>query len=176
MQYSIGVEYSLHCLVYLTDLPSGSSIGIKELAKFQGVSQTYLSKIFTKLSKDGIVRSIPGVKGGYQLARKPENITFWDVVKSIEGSTTMFQCAEIRQSCILLNSEELPTWMTCESCTIKSVMLQAENKMRDFLSQKNLAWLSKALKEKIPLEFQNQTEEWFKKELSHKTKQNNKTD
>lgn len=171
MQYSIGVEYALHCLVYLTDLPSGSSIGIKELAKFQGVSQTYLSKIFTKLSKDGIVRSTSGAKGGYQLAREPENITFWDVVESIESSTTMFQCAEIRQSCILLKDNEIPAWMTCESCTIKSVMLQAEIQMRDYLSQKNLAWLSKSLKEKIPLEFQQRTEEWFKKELTHKIKQ-----
>ncbi|MFD2615422.1 RrF2 family transcriptional regulator [Paenibacillus gansuensis] len=170
MQYSIGVEYALHCLVYLTGLPSGSSIGIKELAKFQGVSQTYLSKIFTKLSKDGIVRSIPGAKGGYQLAREPENITFWDVVQSIEGSTTMFQCAEIRQSCILLNDTETPDWMTCESCTIKTVMLQGENLMRDYLSQKNLAWLSNSIKEKIPLEYQKQTEDWFKKVLTKKMK------
>ncbi len=60
MHYSVGVEYGLHCLVYLIDLPEDSTIGIKELAAFQGVSETYLSKIFGKLVKAGIVRSVPG--------------------------------------------------------------------------------------------------------------------
>lgn len=37
MQYSIGVEYGLHCLIYLIDTPPDSTIGIKELSAFQGV-------------------------------------------------------------------------------------------------------------------------------------------
>ncbi|MBO7746738.1 Rrf2 family transcriptional regulator [Paenibacillus sp. MWE-103] len=71
MQYSIGVEYGLHCLVYLIDLPPDATVGIKELSEFQGISETYLSKIFGKLTKSGIVSSVPGVKGGYKLARSP---------------------------------------------------------------------------------------------------------
>jgi DNA-binding IscR family transcriptional regulator len=51
MQYSIGVEYALHCLVYLFDIPEYSPTGIKELSFFQGILDTYLSKIFSKLSE-----------------------------------------------------------------------------------------------------------------------------
>lgn len=36
------------------------------------VSETYLSRVFTKLRKSGIVKSIPGVNGRYELARSPE--------------------------------------------------------------------------------------------------------
>jgi DNA-binding IscR family transcriptional regulator len=50
MQYSVGVEYALHCLVYLIDAPSEESVGIKDLAEFQGLSETFLSKVFGKLS------------------------------------------------------------------------------------------------------------------------------
>ena len=78
MQFSIGVEYAMHCLLYMVDIPSGKSVGVKELAKYQGVSETYLSKIFTKLRKSGITKSTPGVKGGYELARPADNICFWD--------------------------------------------------------------------------------------------------
>lgn len=35
MQYSIGVEYALHCLVYLIDIPEDSPTGIKELSFFK---------------------------------------------------------------------------------------------------------------------------------------------
>ena len=39
MQYSVGVEYALHCLLYMVDSPKGQTIGIKDLAKFQGISE-----------------------------------------------------------------------------------------------------------------------------------------
>ncbi|MBW9145217.1 Rrf2 family transcriptional regulator [Clostridium sp. CM028] len=82
MQFSIGVEYALHCLLYMVDIPSGKAVGIKDLAAFQGVSESYLSKVYTKLRKSGIVKSIPGVNGGYELARIPESITFWNIVEA----------------------------------------------------------------------------------------------
>lgn len=40
----------------------GKSVGMRDLAKFQGISETYLSKVFAKLSKSVIIKSIPGVK------------------------------------------------------------------------------------------------------------------
>lgn len=67
MHYSVMVEYALHSLVYLVDAPDEKTIGIKDLSEFQGLSETYLSKVFGKLSRAGIVSSTPGVKGGYKL-------------------------------------------------------------------------------------------------------------
>lgn len=161
VQYSIGVEYALHCLTYLIDLPTGESIGVKDLATYQGVSETYLSKIFTKLVKTGIIRSIPGVKGGYQLTRQPEDISFWDVIEAIEGSTPIFQCTDVRRNCVLLQGEEIPDYIKCAPCTINVVMLEAEQQMRRYLKAKSIAWLHQALKEKIPQERQDATSLWF---------------
>lgn len=161
VQYSIGVEYALHCLTYLIDIPTGASIAIKDLATYQGVSVTYLSKIFTKLAKAGIIRSMPGVKGGYQLARRPEDISFWDVVEAIEGSTPIFQCAEVRQNCVLLQGEKMPDYIKCAPCTINVVMLEAEKQMRQYLKAKSLAWLHQTLTDKIPPERREATSRWF---------------
>lgn len=162
MQYSIGVEYALHCLLYMVDMPSGKSVGIKDLATYQGVSETYLSKVYTKLRKAGIVKSIPGVNGGYELARIPENITFWDIIEAVEGSTPLFQCAEIRQNEILLDKDNLPDTHTKCPCLIKVVMLEAEEQMRQYLNNKTLAWLHEQVKNKLPEEHGKATIEWFK--------------
>jgi len=54
LQFSIGVEYALHCLLYMVDIPSGKAVGIKDLAAFQGVSETYLSKVYKKYHKKGL--------------------------------------------------------------------------------------------------------------------------
>ena len=63
MQLNQGGEYAFHSLFYMVDMPVRSTIGIKELAELNKLSETYLSKIFTKLRKAGIVRSSQGGKG-----------------------------------------------------------------------------------------------------------------
>ncbi|MDM5326990.1 Rrf2 family transcriptional regulator [Neobacillus sp. CF12] len=160
MQYSIGVEYALHCLVYLIDIPEDSPTGIKELSFFQGISDTYLSKIFSKLSKSGIVKSVPGVKGGYRLSKSPEEISFWDVIEAVEGPKPIFQCKNIKDNGYLYreNCCSAPS-----SCTINLVMLSAEEKMRDFLRSKTLAWLNKELDTVLPKQIREDTRKFFSK-------------
>lgn len=161
MQFSVGVEYALHCLLYMVDLPAGKSVGIRDLATYQGVSETYLSKVFTKLRKSGVVKSIPGVNGGYELARIPEKISFWDIIEAVEGTSSFFQCIEVRQKELLLDKNNLPDSHTKCPCLIKVVMLEAEEQMRQYLNNKTLAWLHAAVKSKIPAEQGNATLEWF---------------
>lgn len=164
MKFSVGVEYALHCLLYMVELEEGRSVGIRDLATFQGISETYLSKIYTKLSKNGIVKSVPGVKGGFTLARKAEDITFWNVVEAVEGSESFFQCAEIRQNNILLDKDNLPDSHTKCPCLIKVVMLEAENEMKKYLNGKTLAWLyNEVYNSKLPKGMKEATIEWFNK-------------
>ncbi len=161
MKLSIGIEYALHCLLYMVDIPSGKPVGIKDLAAFQGISETYLSKVYTKLSKAKIIKSVPGVKGGYELAKSPENITFLDVVEAIEGTEPMFKCAEIRQNTILLDKYNLPDTYTKCPCTIKTVMLEAEEQMKNYLNTKTLAWLYNHVDTILPKEQKEETINWF---------------
>ncbi|MDQ0971160.1 Rrf2 family protein [Neobacillus niacini] len=160
MQYSIGVEYALHCLVYLIDIPEDSPTGIKELSYFQGISDTYLSKTFSKLSKAGIVSSVPGVKGGYKLARSPEEISFWDVIEAVEGPKPIFQCKNIKDNGYLYREKGCSP---SASCTINLVMLSAEEKMRDFLQSKTLAWLNEELNQVLSKQVREDTRKYFSK-------------
>jgi len=160
MQYSVGVEYALHCLVYLIDNPEDSPIGIKELSFFQGVSDTYLSKIFSKLSKAGIVSSVPGVKGGFKLSKSPKEISFWDVVEAVEGSKPIFQCKNIKDNGYLFREKGCTP---STSCTINLVMLSAEEKMHDYLRSKTLSWLNKELESVLPKQIREDTRKYFSK-------------
>ena len=49
MKFSIGIEYALHCLLYMVDLNENKSIRVRDFAEFQGISESYLSKTFTSL-------------------------------------------------------------------------------------------------------------------------------
>lgn len=163
MKFSIGVEYALHCLLYMVNLEEGKSVGIRDLSTFQGISETYLSKVYAKLSKAGVIKSVPGVKGGYTLARSAEEITFWNVVEAIEGTEPFFQCAEIRQNNILVDKNNLPDTHSKCPCLIKVVMLEAENEMKKYLNGKTLQWLYDQVYNNIlPKDMEVATIEWFK--------------
>ena len=59
IQFSKSVDYALHALIHLAHSERDQNIGIKELSATLGVSESYLSKIMSKLRQDGIVRAVP---------------------------------------------------------------------------------------------------------------------
>jgi Rrf2 family protein len=158
MQMSVGVEYAFHSLIYMVDAKVGSTVAIKELAELNKLSESYLSKIFTKLRKAGIVRSVSGVNGGYELAKPAGEISFWDVVEAIEGSSYLFQCAEVRQNNIFVETTK-PT-PSCP-CLIKVVLMNAEDEMRTYLKNKSLAWLHTEVYNSFTAEKKTAINDWL---------------
>ena len=161
MQFSVGVENAFHSLFYMVGLPEGKTIGIKQISELHNITDSYLSKIFAKLRKAGIVRSVPGVKGGYELARRPENISFWDVIEAVEGPSYFFQCAEIRKKNIFVDD---PSVFTDECpCLIKVVINEAEDLFRNRLKSKSLRWLHGQVHNNFPEEKKRAISDWIKK-------------
>lgn len=160
MQFSVGVEYAFHSLFYMVDLPDHKTIGIKELARLNSITETYLSKVFAKLGKAEIVRSVPGVKGGYVLGRGADEISFWDIIEAIEGPSSFFRCAEIRKKNIFVDdpsvfSDKCP-------CLIKVVIQEAEELMRNQLRSRSLRWLYEQVQADFPDEKKVAIAEWIK--------------
>jgi Rrf2 family protein len=87
---STGVEYGLHCLLYLADPEGVREASVRDLAEMQGVSVDYAAKLFTRLAKAGLVSATEGIRGGFTLARAPNAITVHDVVEAIDGEKALF--------------------------------------------------------------------------------------
>lgn len=143
MQFSVGVEYAFHSLFYLIDVPK--PVGIRHIAELHGITESYLSKVFTRLRKAGIVRSVPGVHGGYVLSRNAGDISFWDVVEAVEGGSAFFQCAELRKKNLFVTDPSVYT-PACP-CLIKVVMHEAEELFRASLRTKSLLWLHEQVRQ-----------------------------
>ena len=124
------------------------------------MSETYLSKVFGKLAKAGIVRSVPGVKGGYRLAKSPDQISFWDVVEAVEGPRPIFQCKNVKDQCMLYKDDRY-AGCALGFCTINLTMIEAEERMRDYLRGKTLAWLNEELRRDLPEQIRQATRAYF---------------
>jgi Rrf2 family protein len=153
------VEYGIHSLLWLScsnDMPLSS----RELAQFQGISPTFVAKIFPKLEKAGIVSASEGVRGGYVLARSPKDISILEIVDAIEGEKPLFDCQEIRGRCVLFGTRP-PAWAINGVCAIHAVMLRAEKAMRQELARESLATIARAVDRKAPSNFSGEVQAWF---------------
>ncbi len=86
MKLSVKVDYACRVLAQLArQHGEGRLAHIEELAKIEAVPANYLVQILSELRNGGLITSRRGKQGGYVLARPPEKITLYDIVKLIEG-------------------------------------------------------------------------------------------
>ncbi|MNH96780.1 HTH-type transcriptional repressor NsrR [compost metagenome] len=142
MNNSLSVEYAIHSIINLALLPKDMPVAAKQLASFMGVTPTYLAKIFTSLSKAGIVKSNVGSKGGIRLARPAEEISFYDVFLAVNGGGGLFQCNNIRAFTL----GYMPTPGMCE---VHKEMKEAEEKMFDHLRSITISSMAEAALSKL---------------------------
>ena len=165
---STGVEYGLHCLLYLAGTTAGvREASVRDLAEMQGVPVDYAAKLFTRLAKAGIVESTEGIRGGFTLARPAAEITVQDVVDAIDGDKRVFDCREVRTQCALFEDEP-PSWATRGTCSIHAVMQAAEHAMRAELEKHSLADLSTRAYSKAPESYKHQVIDWFADRASNR--------
>lgn len=93
MRISSKGRYALISMIYMAqNYESGKFITLISISEKFGISKIYLEQVFSLLKKGGLVVSVKGSQGGYQLARAPQNISAYDILFSIE--TTLFESAE----------------------------------------------------------------------------------
>lgn len=95
---SEGVEWALHSCLNLAWIGAERAVKASTLAAFYDLPTAYLNKQLQALARAGIVTSTSGPRGGFRLAKKPEDVTLLDVVVAIEGSEQAFRCTQIMAS------------------------------------------------------------------------------
>ena len=95
MKLSTKTLYGLRALIELCSKYDGeSAVSIGDIARKQGLSETYLEQLFQKLRKAGLVKSVRGAQGGYMLSRPPEEISAASIVEALEGNIVFSECLE----------------------------------------------------------------------------------
>jgi len=94
MMVSTKGRYALRVMVDLSEHNTGAYVPLKEIAERQEISQKYLERIMTALSKAGFVGALHGKGGGYKLNRAPSEYTVGEVLKLTEGTLAPVACLE----------------------------------------------------------------------------------
>src|SRR3954469_21554061 len=90
MRVSAKADYAVRAAAELAAVENGPVKG-ERLAEAQDIPLQFLEHILLELKHAGLVRARRGAKGGYWLARPPEEITIADVIRAVEGPLANIQ-------------------------------------------------------------------------------------
>lgn len=86
-------DYGIVLLVRLADGASGGSQNARSMAEATSLPLPVVSKILKSLAQGGLLTSQRGAKGGYTLARRPEEINVAEIISAIEGPIALIECS-----------------------------------------------------------------------------------
>jgi Rrf2 family transcriptional regulator, cysteine metabolism repressor len=86
MKLTTRSEYGLLALIYLARHQDEGFISIDVIAKAQAIPPKFLEQLMLALKRAHFLRSAKGQKGGYQLAKKPNQISLAEVIRLFDGA------------------------------------------------------------------------------------------
>ncbi len=132
MQFTKAEEYGLLGILYLAEKEPNVITPLSEISQAQEIPEKFLAKIFQSLSRSGLVRSHRGVRGGFTLGKRPDEISIKEILESIQGPYHLLKCIPEPSLC-----------SKAEFCSLRDLLVVAENKLISVFADHTLADLSR---------------------------------
>lgn len=128
MKLSTRGRYGVRAMLELAMNSGKGPVPLRDLALRQEISAKYLEQLLIPLKGAGLVKSVRGARGGYMLARDPEEISLYDIVRSLEGPLAPVECVQDPKYCDRVGG-----------CTVHMVWGEMGDMLVNFLSNLSLA-------------------------------------
>jgi Rrf2 family protein len=143
MKLSTRARYGIRAILELAGNYGRGPLQIKTIAQRQDISIKYLEQLMAILKSAGFVKSIRGPKGGYTLAKAPNQIKLSDVFNSLEGPVVTVECLGNESYCA-----------RTADCVIRQVWAEMEQAITNVLQAISLQDLVDRAKDKDTLHYQ----------------------
>lgn len=107
MQVSQKTRYGLRAMFELAKRYGQGPVRISDIAEKQAIPARFLEGILNQLRQAGLLRSVRGARGGYELAEAPAQISVGDMIRVIEGPVAPAACVNDG------NPEDCPLFGDC---------------------------------------------------------------
>ena len=132
MKLSTRTRYGMRAIIELAQHEGKRPLQLKVIAERQDISIKSLEQLMSMMRSSGLLRSVRGAKGGYILARPPEQIKLNEVFRCLEGPVTTAECTENGDYC-----------ERSADCVAREVWMEVEEAIQKILSSISLADLVK---------------------------------
>jgi Rrf2 family iron-sulfur cluster assembly transcriptional regulator len=85
-------RYAVTSMLDLALHQSGGPIPLAGISARQDISLSYLEQLFAQLRRNGLVQSVRGPGGGYNLGKEPQLINIAEVIEAVNETTDATRC------------------------------------------------------------------------------------
>lgn len=89
--FSRTIEYAMRAMVALA-AGDGRPMTTRQIAETMKVPQSYLSKVLQSQVRAGLVHSTRGLRGGFVLAKKPEDLNMMEILNAVSPYKRIETC------------------------------------------------------------------------------------
>lgn len=126
MKITARTEYGIRAMYALAKAYGSGPVSMRAIAQDQQIPENFLEQLLGQLRKAGMVSAMRGPSGGYNLARKPQDISFGDIVSALEGPIALCDC---------LGGEECARF---DGCPVHPVWVKITAGINDILNSSTL--------------------------------------
>lgn len=123
MRVTAKADYAVRAAAELAAADEGPIKG-ERLADAQDIPLQFLEHILLEMKHAGIVRARRGAKGGYWLAKSPDDVTIAEVIRAVEGPIANVQSMPPEEMVYQGNSEHLQAVWIAVRASLRSVLEQ----------------------------------------------------
>ncbi len=98
MKLSTRGKYGLHAMYYLATQVGNGPQTLQNIASI-GVPKQYLEQLLGYLRRAGLITTVRGAQGGYQIAKTPDQITLRAIIDAMEGPIEWSECTSDDHDC-----------------------------------------------------------------------------
>ena len=99
LRLSKKADYALMAMKHLALRGDQGSSSAREIAEQYDIPIELMAKVLQRLVRRGLLASHQGTRGGYQLARRPVQISVADVIQAVDGPLTVTACSTDEENC-----------------------------------------------------------------------------
>ena len=85
-------RYAVTAMLDLAVHREDGPTSLADISERQGISLSYLEQLFAKLRRNGLVKSVRGPGGGYQLSRDDSQIFVAEIIDSVDENVDATRC------------------------------------------------------------------------------------
>jgi Rrf2 family transcriptional regulator, cysteine metabolism repressor len=92
MKLSTRTRYGIRAMLEIALHDGVKPVDLNEISRNQDISKKYLHMLLVALKNKGLLNSVRGNAGGYRLAKKPAEISLFEIYTTLEGPAGLVDC------------------------------------------------------------------------------------
>jgi Rrf2 family protein len=126
MNFTAKEDYGIRAVLDIALQKQNAPVQAREIATRQSIPEQFLEQVLSVLRRAGVIRSIRGAAGGYDLAKPAGQTTIGEIIRALSGPLVPVQC---------VNEDDLARCPSQDLCSVSHFWRRLKEAIEDVVQR-----------------------------------------